>query len=100
MYLKIAVEMIAALLAVFGLYSAVRLLMQKLFGSEKIFLTVEIKSREDAKNADMLIREAMSAFLVTSSCRVAALISSELAADAELIETLGLWGVECYIAEE
>ena len=48
----------------------------------------------------MLIREAMSAFLVTSSCRVAALISSELAADAELIETLGLWGVECYIAEE
>ena len=37
MYLKIAVEMIAALLAVFGLYSAVRLLMQKLFGAKKYF---------------------------------------------------------------
>ncbi|MBO5416348.1 MAG: hypothetical protein J6A83_06940 [Clostridia bacterium] len=100
MYLRATVEIIAALFAVFGLYSAVRLITQKLFGSEKIFLVVEIKERADAENAYMLIREAMSAFLVTSSCRVAVIVSPELSENETLLRAVELWGVEYYIAEK
>ena len=100
MYLRLVLEVTAALFAVFGIYSAVRLAVQKLLGSDKIFLCVEIKNQEDAENADILVREALSAFLVTSSCRVAIIVSPELAANAEVERVIEIYGVECYIAQK
>ena len=99
MYLRLALEITAALFAVFGLYSAVRLMAQKLFGSDKIFLCVEIKSREDAENADILVREALSAFLVTSSCRVAILVPQALADNEDIRRVVDIYGVERYVVD-
>ena len=100
MYLRLAVDIIAALFAVFGLYSAVRLLAQKIFGSDRLFLCVEIKDKEDAENADILVREALSAFLLTSSCRVVMLVRAELADDVEVERVRQIYGVECYVVED
>ncbi len=100
MYLKLAVDIIAALFAVFGIYSAVRLMAQKLFGSDKIFLCVEIKSAKEAENADILVREALSAFLMTSSCRVAMLVPTELVGNEDILRAIDVYGVECYTVDE
>ena len=99
MYFRMAVEVICALFAVFGLYSAVSLLCQKLFGSKNIILAVEIKTEDDLKNAEMLIREALEKFLLLSSCRVAVLTVRDFYSDERLMGILRKYGAECYITD-
>ena len=94
---RVALEVVLALFAVFGLYSAVVLLAQKLFGDKRIVLTVVFKEKKDTRDAETLIREAMGNFLLTSSCRVAALVAEEFSTDEELIGVFRKYGVEYYI---
>ena len=100
MYFRIAAEVVLALFAVFGLYSAVRLLVQKLFGDKRIFLAVEILTKEDARLAEGLIREALGTYFITASDRLAVIVSKELSEDAELIGIIDLYGAECYIIDD
>ena len=94
--LRAALELILAIFAVFGLYSAVRLLMQKLFGDDRIICTIALRNKRDTEEAEMLIREAMGNFLLTSSCRVAVIVAEEFSSDQELISIFRKYGVEYY----
>lgn len=96
MYLRIVLEIIAAMFAVFGFYSAVRLFANKFFGDDNIIISVHIKNREDAENAETLIREALGSFLLTSSCRVAVLADRCLEQDEALMGVFRKYGVEYY----
>ena len=68
-YLKTALEIIVAFFAVIGLYFSVRILLQKFFGTRKLVLTLEILTEADARDSEMLIREALSGFWLISSGR-------------------------------
>ena len=98
MYVRVAIEVIVALFAVFGFYSAVKLLAQRIFSSENIILAVEIKTDEDVLNAEMLIREALGSFLLTSSSSIAVLVYEGLCS-AELISVVEKYGVQMYIVD-
>ena len=54
-------------------------------------------NKKDTEEAEMLIREAMGNFLLTSSCRVAALVAEEFSSDSELISIFRKYGVEYYV---
>lgn len=97
MYFKVAVEIILAAFSVFGLYTAVRILAQKIFGDKNIILAVVFKSEKDIENAEMIIREAIGNFLATSSCRVAALVSEEFSNDEELLCVIRKYGLEYFV---
>ncbi len=97
--MRLAIEIIAALFAVFGVYCATRLAAQKIFGTENIILAVTLKDKNDAIDAEMLIREALGSFLVTSSCRVAVLLTEELATDTDLMSAIRKYGAEYYIVD-
>lgn len=97
MYFKVAIEVILAAFSVFGLYTAVRILAQKVFGDKNIILAVVFESKKEAENAEMLIREAIGNFLATSSCRVAALVSEEFSNDEELMRIIRKYGLEYFI---
>ena len=99
MYFRIAAEVVLALFAVFGLYSAVRLLAQKLFGDKRIFLAVEILTEDDARIAEGLIREALGTYYITASSRLAVIVSEKLSNDEELMDIIELYGAECYIID-
>ena len=99
MYFRIAAEVVLALFAVFGLYSAVRLLIQKLFGDKRIFLTVEILTKEEARLAEALIREALGTIFITASSRLAVIVSEELSKDASLVDAVARYGAELYIID-
>ena len=98
MYVRVAIEVIVALFAVFGFYSAVKLLAQRIFSAENIILAVEIKTDEDVLNAEMLIREALGSFLLTSSSRIAVLVYEGLCC-AELRSVVEKYGVQMYIVD-
>ena len=98
MYVRVAIEVIVALFAVFGFYSAVKLLAQRIVSAENIILAVEIKTDEDVLNAEMLIREALGSFLLTSSSSIAVLVYERLCS-AELISVVEKYGVQMYIVD-
>lgn len=99
MYLVALAETVAAIFAVFGLYCAIRILAQKIFGSDRIIWAVEFKNKKDAENAEMLIRESMGVFLYTRSCRVAALVDRSLEEDEELMSILHRYGVDICVVD-
>lgn len=100
MYFRIAIEVILSVFAVLGLYGTVRLIMQKTLGDKRIFIAVELLADEDAECAERLIRDALEAFLLLPSDRVAVIVASELANDERILEAARKYGVECYIIEK
>ncbi len=97
MYFMIAAEVILAMFAVFGVYSAARLIMQKFFSDKRIFLAIEIKTKDDARCAEGLIKEALGIYYLSSSERIGVILARELSENAELIEAIERYGVEYYI---
>ena len=94
--LRIVFEIIVSLFAIFGLYSAGRLISQKFFGDKRIVLTVIFRGEESIEDAEMLIRCAMEGFLLTSSSRICALVPVELLSNEELISIFRRYGVQYY----
>ena len=100
MYFRIAAEVILAIFAVFGLYSAVRIFAQKFFSDKRIFLAIEIKTEDDVLLAEGLIKEALGIYYLTSSSRIALLLPRELLDDKKFMDTVRSYGVEYYIIEK
>ena len=96
MYFRIAAEVILAIFAVFGLYSAVRIFAQKFFSDKRIFLAIEIKTEDDVLLAEGLIKEALGIYYLLPSARIAVLASKELEKNTELVELFLQYGVEYY----
>ena len=98
MYVRVAIEVIVAMFAVFGFYSAIKLLAQRIFSSDNIIIAVEIKTDEDVLNSEMLIREALGSFLLTSSSHIAVLVSEKLCSK-ELMRVAQKYGVHIHIID-
>ena len=99
MYFRIAAEIILAIFSVFGVYSAARLIMQKLFSDKRIILAIDIKT-DDVLFAEGLIKEALGIYYLTSSERIVLLLPEELANSESLMGTVKEYGVEYYIIKK
>jgi hypothetical protein len=93
----IAAEVILAIFAVFGVYSAARLIMQKFFSDKRIFLAIEIKTKDDVLIAEGLIKEALGIYYLTASERIAVLVAKELSEEETVLAAIERYGVEYYI---
>ena len=100
MYLEIAVDVAVAMLAVFGLYSIVRLILQRFFVSDNLVIAIELNEPEDIANAEALIREALMGYFFVGIKKVAVIVPQSVAQNKELLETLGRYGVYCYVIGE
>ena len=99
-YLKTVVEVIVALFAVIGFYSAARMLSQKLYGSRALTLAIEIRREAEVLACESLIQEGLSQFLLVPSGRVVILTVSEWAEHPKLLEASKKYGVKILVIKE
>ena len=99
MYLKTALEVIVAFFCIIGIYSSWRMLSQRLFGDKNIIVAVEIYSDDDAKRADMLLREALDVYLSLPSEKVVVLTSTDLLSNENLVDAAEEYGVSIYVTD-
>ncbi len=83
-YLRTALEVTMALFAVIGVYCMGRMLAQRLFGSRRLVLAVEILTEQAIGEAEAAIRDALSQFLLVPSGRICVLTTAALAKDARM----------------
>lgn len=110
MYFEVVVEVILALFAVFGFYSAAGMAVEAIFKSDRCAVAVEIQSPEDLNNLDLLLHDAVNGFVGFRPRRLIVIADSSLfAADGESGGESGLgeeadkllekYGAECIKAE-
>lgn len=97
-----------ALFAAFGLYCAMRMLVEALFSSDRIAVAIEVETHGDAEELDMLLHEARVVFGRRRGTRLIVLLSSALmdgtlGTGTELTpaceELLDRYGAECYLMD-
>ena len=98
--LQVTLEVLIAMLAVVGLYSLWRLFADRVFGTDRLMLTVEILTEEDAKRAESLICEAMMHVMWLRSGRLSVLTTAELAEHPSVRLVIQRYGVSCRILRE
>lgn len=105
----ILAEVAVALLAVFGLYCAVKIGLEWLFFPCNVVIAVEVNTREDADMLDVLLHEAESASFRKKSRRTVVLISVDLMDGTvgfddvlleEYEELLDRYGADYYLVSE
>ena len=96
-YVMLAMEILVAVFAVLGFYGTVRWLAQKLFGSKRLAVTIEILTQRDAESAEVLIRDALSQYFLYPSGRIILLTTESLAAHPVLQRVRKQYGLSCYI---
>ena len=99
-YLRTALEVTMALFAVIGVYCAARMLAQRLFGSHRLILAVELLTESSFLEAEEAIRDALSQFLLVPSGRVCVLTLPELAKDERLVSLSQKYGVSVCVLEQ
>lgn len=98
--LRILVEILIAFFAVIGAYCLWRLVADRLFGSDRMLLAIEILTEEDAKQAEWLVREAMTHILWLRSGQIFILTTEVFANDERLLTVMRTYGVTCKILTE
>ena len=100
-------DVFAALLAVFGFYCALRMVVDLFWKPRQVCIAVTVQNEKDAEMLDVLLHEAYSAFFRTRS-RIVVLLSSELmngtlGEGEELFEKyndlMDAYGAECYLID-
>ena len=99
-YLRTALEVMMALFAVIGIYCMGRLLAQRLYGSRRLVLAVEILTEQALGEAEDAIRDALSQFLLVPSGRICLLTTAELAQDMQLQALVKKYGIALRLLEE
>ena len=69
---------IVSMLAVFGLWCAIKLPLEALFSSGRVVAAIELRNEKDAEMLDVLLHEAHSAFFRKGMRRVVVLIDRPL----------------------
>ena len=100
LYLKVAIEILVAMLAVLGLYVAIRWCVGRLFGPKNLIISIEILTQREAESAEELIRDALSQYLSMPWVRWAVLTTPRLAGHPTLERVLETYGLSCYVLEE
>ena len=99
-YLRTALEVMMALFAVIGVYCMARLLAQRLFGSRRLVLAVEIVTEQALGEAEEAIRDALAQFLLVPSGRICVLTTATLAENMQLRALVAKYGVSLCLLEE
>ena len=108
MFFEMLWRVAVAMLAAFGLYCALRMLVEALFSSDRIAVAVEVETYGDAEDLDMLLHEARVVFGRRRGMRLIVLLSSSLmdgtlGTGTELShaceEILDRYGAECYLMD-
>ncbi len=69
---------IVSMLAVFGLWCAIKFPLEALFSSGRVIASIELRNEKDAEMLDVLLHEAHSAFFRKGMRRVVVLIDRPL----------------------
>jgi len=89
--------------ALFGLVSAVELIVEACYPERRIFAVVEIRDEKDAEVLDLLLAEAKRTSVRPSSARVGVLLSERLLHKGEIpkemLDIMERYGAECYLCE-
>lgn len=88
MVLRIVVDILIAFFAVFGVYAALRLVLALFLSPAGLGVALEITTKEDAENVDLLLLAAKENFYLRSNGTLIALVDDSLAGNRELIEKL------------
>ncbi len=92
-----------SMLAVFGLWCAIKLAFETLFSSRCVFAAIELNNRKDAEMLDVLLQQAHSAFFCKGMRRVVVLIDRPLlygvighdgVPSEQILELLAYYGAE------
>jgi len=106
--LGLIIEIGVAMLAVFGLCCALKMLLELLFSSDRISVAIEVMEARDARTMDLLLREAQTLSLGKGRARLVVLISSALmdgtvglgdTLDEEYAALIDSYGAECYLID-
>ena len=98
--LRIFVEIVTAVFAVFGFYSFWGLVARRLFGSENIILSIVILDQADLETVEESVREAIYGALSMKCARVAILVSEEFWSDPRIAEVATKYGADRYIVSK
>ena len=98
-YLRTVLEVTMALFAVIGIYCAARMLAQRMYGSRRLILAVELLSEQSLAEAEGAIRDALSQFLLVPSGRVCVLTTPALCEDENLLRLVNKYGVPLKVIE-
>ena len=100
MQYEVVLEIIVAIFAVYGIYSAVRVVAEAFFRSKNIVVALEIKTNEDASELDYLLSEAREAFTVRGARgRIIVLLSRRFEYDSEVREIIESNNAEMIIVD-
>lgn len=92
-------EIFLALLAVFGLYAAVRLLAETAFAQRTLSVCLELDRAVDENEAELLLQCAREACFFRR-CRVVVLINTALPDAAKMQAFFNDRGIACYIIKK
>ena len=98
-YLITALEVTMALFAVIGIYCMARLLSQRLYGSRRVILAVELLTEQSLTEAESAIRDALCQFLLVPSGRVCVITTPALCGDENLLTLIKKYGVPLKVIE-
>lgn len=95
--------LVVSMLAVFGLWCAVKFPMEALFSSGRVVAAIELRNEKDAELLDVLLHEARSAFFRKGMRRIVVLIDASLldgvigkegVPDEQVLELLAYYGAD------
>ena len=108
LYLEVFLQFLFSLLAVFGFYCALRFLSECMFTPKNLVMAIEVKTRNDAEQMDLLLQEAYFSLRRRGRSRIVLLISTDLmkgimGQDETLFEKYeslaDRYGAECYLID-
>ncbi len=106
--MQLFLEIFVAVLAVFGLYCAMRIFADVFLARGDVSVAVKVMTHEDAEDLPLLLTEAKTAFLCFGRCEVVLLVSNALMDGTlgvgehfheQTRELLEQYGVTCYLID-
>ena len=108
---SLVVEIVVAVLAVFGFYCFLQMVEEWIFTPRNIAVAVEIKTKRDAEELELLLSQARSASFQKGRSRILVLIPrslllevcpenvSDLSGESYFCKLLEQYGAECVLVE-
>ena len=107
MLFRVILDVSVAMLAVFGFYCALRMVVDMLWAPKQLYVAIEVRNAEDADMLDVLLHEAYVAFFRKGK-QIVVLFSNELmdgtVGEGEQLydkysDLLDTYGADCYLID-
>ena len=100
MIVRTVLQILMALLAIYGLYCLLDTVAKYLAGRDRIFLAVELRDERDAEHIESLLCEALMRTAFRCAPRIAVLIPERLSRDERIALAVKRYGGECLVYRE